>query len=49
MEPIRQYEIEPDPDVDVDKTREVLLEIAADARALKTRYLRETVVPEGGE
>ena len=28
MEPIRQYEIEPKPDADVDKTREVLKEIA---------------------
>ena len=29
--------------------RRVLSEIAEDARRLKNRYLKETVVPEGGE
>jgi hypothetical protein len=29
--------------------QEVLLEIAEDARRLKNRYPKETIVPEGGE
>jgi hypothetical protein len=33
----------------VQKVQEVLLEIAEDARRLKNRYPKETVVPEGGE
>jgi hypothetical protein len=43
MEPIRKKDVEPEHDADV------LQDIAADARALKDRYLEETVVPEGGE
>ena len=40
--------------IDVDReseveTREVLDEIAEDARKVKSRYLKDTVVPEGGE
>jgi hypothetical protein len=31
------------------KVQEILLEIGEDARRLKNRYLKETVVPEGGE
>lgn len=30
-------------------SQKVLLEIAEDARRLKNRYSKETVVPEGGE
>jgi len=49
MEPIRKIDIEPRQDADVDTTSEILREIARDARSLKARYLRETIVPEGGE
>jgi hypothetical protein len=31
------------------ESQEILLEIGEDARRLKNRYLKETVVPEGGE
>ncbi len=33
----------------VEVQEEVLREIGEDARRLKNRYLKETVVPEGGE
>jgi hypothetical protein len=38
-----------DPDVAEETADAVLLEIAEDARRLKNRYAKETVVPEGGE
>jgi hypothetical protein len=34
---------------DAPEVQEILLEIGEDARRLKNRYLKETVVPEGGE
>lgn len=43
MEPIRKKDVEQEPEADV------LREIAEDARALKDRYLDDTIVPEGGE
>ena len=33
----------------VQRVQKVLLEIGEDARRLKNRYPKETVVPEGGE
>lgn len=46
MEPIRKpVDTEPEPD----DNRQVLQNIAEDARALKDRYLEDTIVPEGGE
>jgi hypothetical protein len=38
-----------DPDVAEETADAVLLEIGEDARRLKNRYAKETVVPEGGE
>jgi hypothetical protein len=38
-----------DPDSGVETADAVLHEIAEDARRLKNRYAKETVVPEGGE
>ena len=49
MEPIRKEDVERKRDAEPDSTRRVLLNIAADARALKGRYLDDTIVPEGGE
>ena len=49
MEPIRQEDVERRRDAEPDRTRRVLRDIAADARALKDRYLDDTIVPEGGE
>jgi hypothetical protein len=34
---------------DTPEVQEILLEIGEDARRLKNRYLKETIVPEGGE
>ncbi len=42
----REAEETPEP---VKEVQEILLEIGEDARRLKNRYLKETVVPEGGE
>lgn len=50
MEPIRREEVEqPPPEAERDGTRRVLREISEDARALKNKYLDDTLVPEGGE
>ena len=49
MEPILEFEIEEEHDARQDIAQRILLEIAKDARSLKERYLRETIVPEGGE
>jgi hypothetical protein len=53
MNPHRSGNAEVDLDREVGPTvetgQEVLLEIAEDARRLKNRYPKETVVPEGGE
>jgi hypothetical protein len=38
-----------DRDQGVENAEELLLEIAEDARRVKSRYAKETVVPEGGE
>lgn len=46
MEPIRKEDAERTLDA---PENDVLQEIADDARALKDRYLDETIVPEGGE
>ena len=48
MEPMRIDEIERH-DVEPDGTDSVLQNIADDARALKNKYLDDTIVPEGGE
>ena len=45
----REAEPTTEPVQPVEKVQEVLLEIAEDARRLKNRYPKETVVPEGGE
>lgn len=49
MEPIRKEDVERKRDAESDNTRRVLRNIADDARALKHRYLDDTIVPEGGE
>jgi hypothetical protein len=49
MEPIRKEDVEREHDTEPDDIRRVLQNIAADARALKHRYLDDTIVPEGGE
>lgn len=49
MEPIRREDVDRQPEVEPDDTKSVLREIAEDARALKNKYLDDTVVPEGGE
>ena len=49
MEPIRKEDVERKRDPEPDSMRRVLRDIAADARALKDRYLDDTMVPEGGE
>ena len=49
MESIRKENTERKRDADFDLTERVLNDIAEDARALKDRYLHDTVVPEGGE
>lgn len=49
MEPIRREKVERQPEVEPDDTQRVLQEIAEDARTLKSKYLDDTVVPEGGE
>ena len=49
MEPIREKDVERKRDPEPDRMRRVLRNIAADARALKDRYLDDTIVPEGGE
>ena len=53
MNPQRARNEPLDLDREADKTneagQEILLEIAEDARRLKNRYPKETVVPEGGE
>lgn len=45
----RQERIDFEREGEVENPDKVLLEIADDARKLKSRYLTETVVPEGGE
>ncbi len=49
MEPILKEDVERKRDAESDNTRRVLQNIADDARALKHRYLDDTIVPEGGE
>ena len=49
MESIRKENIERKHEADLDPIERVLQDIAEDARALKHRYLRDTIVPEGGE
>jgi len=49
MEPIRKEDVEREPDSFDAPESNVLRDIAADARALKDRYLDDTIVPEGGE
>jgi hypothetical protein len=44
-----QVDFDRDPAENVESAEELLLEIAEDARRVKHRYARETVVPEGGE
>ena len=48
MEPVRKEDLEREIELEP-ATQKVLSEIAADARALKDRYLKDTIVPEGGE
>jgi hypothetical protein len=45
----RASPVDLDADSGVETADAVLLEIAEDARRLKNRYAKETVVPEGGE
>jgi hypothetical protein len=45
----RRERIDFDREPEVESPEQVLEEIAADARKLKNRYLKDTVVPEGGE
>lgn len=52
MNPHRNEQVDLDREAEPETTetgQKVLLEIAEDARRLKNRYLKETVVPEGGE
>jgi len=49
MEPIRKEDVEQRRELEPDSMRRVLQDIADDARALKDRYLDDTIVPEGGE
>ncbi|HSF17110.1 MAG TPA: hypothetical protein VLK65_16285 [Vicinamibacteria bacterium] len=49
MKPIRNLDVEAPREADVDRAEELLLEITDDARRLENRYLKETIVPEGGE
>ena len=49
MESIRKEDVERKRDAEPDSMRRVLRDIAADARALKDRYLDDMTVPEGGE
>ena len=49
MELILKEDVERKRDAESDNTRRVLQNIADDARALKHRYLDDTIVPEGGE
>ena len=49
MEPILEKDVDRRRDAEPDRIRRVLRDIAADARALKDRYLDDTIVPEGGE
>lgn len=49
-QPREQVDFDRDPPGEgVETAEQLLLEIAEDARRLKNRYARETVVPEGGE
>jgi hypothetical protein len=41
--------IDPAVEDELARAERILLEIREDARRLKSRYLKETVVPEGGE
>lgn len=49
MEPILKEDVQRKRDAEPDNTLRVLRNIADDARALKHRYLDDTIVPEGGE
>lgn len=49
MNPHRNEQLDLDRDAELETPDKVLLEIAEDARRLKNRYPKETVVPEGGE
>ena len=44
-----QVDLDREAEPTTEPVQEVLLEIAEDARRLKNRYPKETVVPEGGE
>jgi hypothetical protein len=44
-----QVDLKREAEETTDTGQELLLEIEEDARRLKNRYLKETVVPEGGE
>lgn len=48
MEPMPKQDAERQ-DHEADGTRRILKDIADDARALKNKYLDDTIVPEGGE
>lgn len=45
----RKEKVDLDREAEIQSAEEILLEISEDARRLKGRYARETVVPEGGE
>ncbi|HEY7698936.1 MAG TPA: hypothetical protein VIE88_11000 [Vicinamibacteria bacterium] len=52
MNPHRNEQVEVDREARPETTeasQRVLLEIGEDARRLKNRYSKETIVPEGGE
>lgn len=52
MNPQRNDQVDPDREAETETPeagQKVLREIAEDARRLKNRYPKETVVPEGGE